>query len=202
MSDAKNKEQLDLLLSENHPLRISEAEEAVKLAEELEDPDHRSWYLSRFARKMASAQWWDNALKVARLTTGFYDEADALLTIAEEMIRAGEVQRGLLLLQEVIKTTNETQGEEVWPWQKADALNRAASLFRQIGNIDTALKIWNEAFQVAQAGQSHDTDCLSVLAEITKALALAGQLEFAKRVAESIQSVGKREYALRQIQAD
>lgn len=200
MADTERKARLDALLSRGH-LSFSEAEGAVEIAEGLEDSDHRSWYLGQLAQKMAPAKSWDQAVKVARSATGFHDKVTALAAIANEAVKAGEQPVAMILLQEISTAASETEGDEIWPWQKAEALNHAAKLFKQMGDMNAAFRAWDKAFQIAQAGQSHDTDSSSVLVEISKELALAGNLEYAKRVADSIQIAGKRERALKEIGA-
>ncbi|HXF85308.1 MAG TPA: hypothetical protein VNK49_07965 [Anaerolineales bacterium] len=199
MNDTEKKEKLELLLRDEQHLSVKDAEVAVQIAENLEDSDFRSWYLSRLAKKIATTKRWDIALKLAKSATGFYDRADALITIAERIAKEQEKQTTVELLNEIITSVNEITSDEVWPWQKAEIFNRAAKLFLQIGDLDSALETWGKAVEIAQVAQNYDIDSSTVLVEIAKELFAAGQLEFAKRVAESIQSVGKREYALKQI---
>jgi tetratricopeptide (TPR) repeat protein len=199
MTDEEKRQKLELILEDNQQLSVAASENAIHLAESLQDSDFRSWYLSRLAQKLAISKQLDKALIIARSATGFYDKMDALLVIADEMVKNHEIQMAIDRLREVTTAVDEAKSNEIWPWQKAETLNRVARLFRQIGDIDSALDVWGKAIVIAQLGESHDIDSSSVLAEIAKELSLAGQLAFAKQVAESIQSPGKRENALKQI---
>lgn len=199
MTDEEKKQKLELILKADSHVSITEIESALQIAESLEDVDFRSWYLSRLAQKLAKAEQPNKALTVARSVTGFYDRMDALLIITDEVLKRNETPVVVKLLNEIASAVNETKDNEIWPWQKADTLNRVAKLFKQIGDMRSALETWRKAIDIAQAGQSYDIDSSSLLAEIAKELSLSGQLPWAKDVAESIQSVGKREYALQQI---
>src|SRR5688572_2274418 len=199
MTDEEKKQKLELILEDNQQMSIAASENAIHLAESLQDSDFRSWYLSRLAQKLARSKRLDKALIVARSATGFYDKMDALLVIADEMMKNQETQMAIDRLKEITAAVDEAKSDEIWPWQKAETLNRVARLLMQIGDIDSALDVWSKAVGIAQSGENYDIDSSSVLAEIAKELSLAGQLAFAKQVAESIQSPGRRENALKQI---
>ena len=172
MDESEKMNQLGQLLDENHPINASEAQTAFEIANSLEDEDFRSWYLSMLAKKMASNKWWDRALEIARIATDFYDKADALLVIADTSLKTGESQDIPSILKETVDATNQASNDAM-PWQKAEILNRSAVLHKQIRDFDNAMRLWNKAVEIAQAGSNYDTDCGSILVEIPKSWPLS-----------------------------
>jgi tetratricopeptide (TPR) repeat protein len=178
----------------------AEVEMAMQLVSNLESDDDRSWYYSLLAKKLAIARLWEKSMTAAVLANAFYDRFDATVTIASELIRAAQIRRAIPLLEEASTVAHTLNDEKVWPWQRADILNRIAKLFKEIGDFNNADAAWREAVEIAQSGQMHDTDCTSVLREIAQGLALAGHYEFAKEVANSILAPARKEDALRRIE--
>lgn len=186
-----------MMLGEDRQLTEEEIERGIRIAAALDDADFRSWYVSRFAQRLPPSSW-KRALEVARTATGFHDRLDSLLLITDKLMATGMTGEVTSLLNEIAQM-EEHEDREVWPWQRADVLNRSARLFEQTGSHEEAMRTWDKAVRIAQSGQASDTDCLTVLVEIARELASSGQIVYARHVGDSIQSVGKRSFAHQQI---
>jgi hypothetical protein len=85
--------------------------------------------------------------------------------------------------------------------QRAKSLARIARVISFAGRLNDARRIWGEAITVAQAGEnSHSSqaslDSSSVLWEIAEDLALAGEMDEARKLAASIRNEHQRQRAL------
>lgn len=86
-------------------------------------------------------------------------------------------------------------------WQRAEARSRIAKSRARDRNLMEAQRMWDLAIGEARTGQESESpqdslDASSVLREIAADIALTGDLDQAKGIAEQIRNPGKRERAL------
>jgi hypothetical protein len=105
-------------------------DQALKVAEGIEEAGWRARALREIAGEMAKAGMFDQALKVAEGIEDAWERAEALREIAEEMARAGMVDQALKVA-EGIEDANE----------RAGALIAIAGEMAKAGMFDQALKV-------------------------------------------------------------
>lgn len=175
-------------------IAVAEAE-----ALSIEDADDREWALYMLAKRLAQARQWDRAEAVARTIETAYERAAALQEIAARLAEAGDKRRArenLSAAREVVSV-----GATLWVWHKAEALAKIAQTFWTADERDSAREVWGAAVEVARAGERGDdpqdsVDCSSVLWEVSEYLALAGEFDEARSVAEAITHTWKRRRAV------
>jgi len=176
-------------LREAGDLRSAEqAEAAERIVQALEDEDDDlAWHLQKLARILAAAREWDKAELVARSIPTAYEQASAFYEISSLFIGAGDLEGAVRILTEdaiVAQSIEEA-------WQRAEALCRIAKMLMAAHERDQALQVWDEALAIARAGQNADdrqgaVDCASVIREIARDLAAAGEGKKAIEAARSI----------------
>jgi hypothetical protein len=87
-------------------------------------------------------------------------------------------------------------------WQRGESLGEVARALIAAGELDQARRVWEEAIATARKGENDgdaqdSMDSSSVLWEIAEDIALAGEQERAKEVANAIKNEWKRDSALR-----
>jgi tetratricopeptide (TPR) repeat protein len=164
-------------------------DQALKVAEGIEEAWQRAWALREIAEEMAKAgvqdeALWRDALKVAEGIEDADERAWALRAIAGEMAKAGMFDQALKV----------AEGIEGTRW-RAGALRKIAGEMAKAGMFDQALKV---AERIGDAGWR-----ALALREIAEGMAKAGMEDWAKevfgralKVAEGIEKADERAGAL------
>jgi len=155
-------------------------EQALKVAEGIEDAWERAEALREIAEEMAKVGMFEQALKVAEGIEYAGERLWALRKIAEEMAK-------VRMFEQVLKVAEgiEYAGERLW------ALRKIAEEMAKVGMFEQALKVAEgieDAWERAEA-----------LREIAEEMAKVGMFEQALKVAEGIEYAGERLWALRKI---
>jgi tetratricopeptide (TPR) repeat protein len=125
-------------------------DQALKVAERIEEADERAWALREIAREMTKAGMFDQALKVAERI----EEARALREIAEEMVKAERFDQALKVAERI-----EEADERAW------ALREIAREMVKAGEVEGAVSIVEREMAVRTKGLPF---ILSALAERAK----------------------------------
>src|SRR6266508_871026 len=121
--------------------------------------------------------------------------------IAAKLWRRGQPEHALQLINEAISTAR-TNGNE---WQRAEALSKIATHLVELGLRVQAISLLREAVPIAQLGEDQgdvqdSLDSASVIQELAEKLALAGEYEQARQVANSIKHEVRRARAAHRVQ--
>jgi len=199
-SDSEKIYRLKALLQQSQPEIASSQEEIISLALAINDPENRDLALLNTTKALASARQLGTARNAAMAIAADYEKASALYEISVRLASDNHRDEGLSVLYEaeqVVENVSE-------PWQKAELLCQIAQLLTGLEVPEHARLVWDQAISVAQLGENsadiqRSVDSASVLREISEKLALLGEEEKAKGVAQSIKSPGKRDGALQAI---
>jgi hypothetical protein len=168
--------------------------QALKVAEGIEDAWKRARALRAFAEWMAKAGMVDQALKVAEGIEDAGWRAWASRGIAEGMAKAGMVDQALKVAEGI---------EDAW--KRAGALREIAEEMAKAGMEDWAKEVFDQALKVAEGIESAWLRA-GALREIAGGMAEAGMTDWAKevfeqslKVAEGIEEALWRARALREI---
>jgi tetratricopeptide (TPR) repeat protein len=169
-------------------------DQALKVAEGIEDAGERARALREIAGGMAKAGMFDQALKVAEGIKEAWRRAWALREIAEEMAKAGMTDWAKKVFDRALKVA---EGIKEARW-RAWALREIAGEMAKAGMFDQALK--------AAEGIKEADERAWALREIAEEMAKAGMTDWAKKVfdralkvAEGIEGAWRRAEALRGI---
>jgi hypothetical protein len=130
-------------------------DQALKVAEGIEDAGERAWALREIAGEMAEAgvqdeALWRDALKVAEGIEEAWRRAETLREIAGEMAKAGMFDRALKVAEGI---------EEAW--RRARALREIAEEMAKAGMTDWAKEVfdqalkWRKGLRVQGSGHGH-----------------------------------------------
>jgi tetratricopeptide (TPR) repeat protein len=168
----------------------------------IEDEDTRDRTLYVLVERLIREWLLDDAERITTSVTYWRIESTWLYgQIAECLVKLGQKTRAIRLLEKATPIARSTGME----WQRAASLSKLAKHYANIGQVETAIHLWEEAIGIAQAGEQagekqDEVDASSVLWEIAEELALLGQWAYAKRVANDIRSPGMRERAITRIE--
>jgi tetratricopeptide (TPR) repeat protein len=147
-------------------------DQALKVAEGIEEADWRAWALREIAGEMAKAGMFDQALKVAEGIEKAEKQAEALAAIAVGMAKAGMEDWAKEVFEQALKVAEGIEKADVRAW----ALREIAGEMAKAGMVDQALKVAErieEAWWRAWA-----------LREIAGEMAKAGEVEGAVGIVE------------------
>jgi hypothetical protein len=90
-------------------------------------------------------------------------------------------------------------------WEKAECLNRIASIYHRLGDENEALAVWEPAIEAGLAGQQSENrqdslDASSVLADVALNLARTSKHDLALQTAHAIKNEYKKEQTLKALQ--
>jgi tetratricopeptide (TPR) repeat protein len=158
-------------------------DQALKVAEGIEEARERAWALRGIAEEMAKVGVFDQALKMAERIEEAWVRAKALGAIAGEMARAGMVEGAKEVFEQALKV------EEAWKWAKAFAEEMV-----EAGMFDRALKIakawWRAEALAAIAGEMAGAGMVEGAKEFfDQALKVAGRIEDAEERAEALREI-------------
>jgi hypothetical protein len=162
-------------------------DQALKVAEGIEDAWWRAWALREIAGEMAKAGMFDQALKVAEGIEKAEKQAWALGEIAGGMAKAGMFDQALKVAEGI---------EDAW-W-RARALREIAGEMAKAGMEDWAKEVFDQALKVAEGIEDAEKRARALIA-IAGEMAKAGMFDQALKVAEGIEDAEKRAEALREI---
>jgi tetratricopeptide (TPR) repeat protein len=176
-------------------------DQALKVAEGIEEAEKRAWALREIAEEMAKAgmeDWakevFDQALKVVEGIEEAEKRAWALREIAEGMAKAGMFDQAL----KVVEGIEEAE-------KQAGALSAIAEEMAKAGMEDWAKEVFDQALKVAEGIEEAEKQA-GALSAIAEEMAKAGMVEGAKevfdqalKVAEGIEVAWQRAGALREI---
>jgi tetratricopeptide (TPR) repeat protein len=140
-------------------------EQALKVAEGIEDAEWRAEVLAAIAGEMAKAGIFDQALKLAEGIEDAWQRAWALREIAGGMAKAGMFDQALKVAEGIEKA-----------WERARSLREIAEGMWKAGMFDQALK-------VAEGIEKAD-ERAGALREIVREMAKAGEVEGAVGIVE------------------
>jgi tetratricopeptide (TPR) repeat protein len=124
--------------------------------------------------------------------------------IAAKLWQSSQKEQALRLLNEATSIARtDGSGSE---WQRAEALSKIATHLLEQGQCAQAIGLLREAAQIAQLGQEQcdvqdSLDSASVIGELAEKLALAGDYQQAREIADSIKYQVRRERVAHKIQA-
>ena len=175
--------------------------EVVSLALSIKDAEDRDWQLLEIIKWLLKNDDWQKAHGIAQLVSEGYEKADALKIIADEMVRAGHLERALFVFAEA---RHSSENDILAAWQQAELLHKIAQSLKKNNASFRADEIWKQAVLIAQKGENSENsqdslDCSSVLAEIADYYAQNGKLEPAFNIAQNIKNIGKKEKAVNKI---
>jgi tetratricopeptide (TPR) repeat protein len=164
-------------------------DQALKVAEGIEDAWRRAEALIAIAGGMAKAgvqdeALWRDALKVAEGIEKAEKRARALREIAGEMAEAGMFDQALKVAEGI---------EEAW--ERAGALIAIAGEMAKAGMEDWAKEVFDQALKVAEGIEDAEKRA-GALITIAEGMAKAGMFDQALKVAEGIEDAEKRAGAL------
>jgi hypothetical protein len=166
-------------------------DQALKVAEGIEEAWRRARALGEIAEGMAKAGMFDQALKVAEGIEKADWRAEALIAIAEEMAKAG-------MFDQALKVAEGIEEAE----KRAGALIAIAEEMAKAGMTDWAKEVFDQALKVAE-GIEEARERAGALRGIAGGMAEAGMTDWAKevldqalKVAEGIEDAWERAEAL------
>jgi tetratricopeptide (TPR) repeat protein len=169
-------------------------DQALKVAEGIEEAEKRAWALREIAEEMAKAgmvegakEVFDQALKVVEGIEEAEKRAGALREIAEEMAKAG-------MFDQALKVAEGIEEAE----KQAGALREIAVEMAKAGMEDWAKELFDQALKVAE-GIEVAWQRAWALRGIAEGMAEAGMFDQALKVAEGIEDAWQRAWALRGI---
>jgi hypothetical protein len=162
-------------------------DQALKVAEGIEEAWERAEALRAIAEGMAKAGMLDQALKVAEGIEKADERARALGEIAGGMAKAGMFDQALKVAEGIEKAE-----------KRAWALREIAGEMAKAGMEDWAKEVFDQALKVAEGIEKAD-ERARALREIAGEMAKAGMFDRALKVAEGIEEAEKRAWALREI---
>lgn len=199
-SDSEKIVRLETLLKQSQPEIVSNREEIISLTLAINDSEERDQALLDATKALASAEQVGTAMRAAKAIAADFEKATALYEISARLASTNQRDEALSVLHEAEKVVDGVNE----PWQKAELLSQIAQLLTEQGVQERARLVWDQAISVARIGENssdiqRSVDSSSVLREISERLALLGEEEKAREVAQSIKSSGKRVGALQAI---
>jgi tetratricopeptide (TPR) repeat protein len=167
-------------------------DQALKVAEGIEDAWEQAWALREIVEEMAKAgvqdeALWRDALKVAEGIEDAEKRAWALGEIAGEMAKAG-------MFDQALKVAEGIEEAEKRAW----ALIAIAGGMAKAGMEERAKEVFEQALKVAEGIEEADERAWALRA-IAGEMAKAGMFDQALKVAEGIEEADERAWALREI---
>jgi hypothetical protein len=184
-------------LLESGDLRNPQTADRIEsLAFEMEEIEERDWTLGELAAALAENGKEEKAIELAGSMETPLEKANALRRIAAQCLKQGRSEQAMKILIEAEAAACEIDAA----WQKAESLNGIANVMIAAKDEEGARRVRADAVLAAQAGQASSDlqdslDCSSVLAEIARDMASAGETESALEVARTIKSLGKQQRA-------
>jgi tetratricopeptide (TPR) repeat protein len=169
-------------------------QEALQIAQKIEDGWGRSWALREIAIAVAEAGQFDRALQIAQKI----DELDRSSVLVGVLAKAGQFDRALQIAQKIEDASGRSWAlsDIAIVLAKAGQFDRALQIAQKIE--DESIRSWalvgvlakagqfDRALQIAQEETENELDHSLALKYIAAALAEAGQLDRALEVAETI----------------
>jgi tetratricopeptide (TPR) repeat protein len=159
-------------------------DQALKVAEGIEEAWQRARALREIAEEMAKARmedWakevFDQALKVAEGIEDAWKRAWALRGIAEEMVKAGMIDWAKEVFDQALKVVEGIEDA----WKRVEALREIAREIAKARVQDEAL--WRDALKVAE-GIEWAEERARALSAIAEEMAKAGEVEGAVGIVE------------------
>jgi tetratricopeptide (TPR) repeat protein len=208
MSDQRKLDEIRELRDRVHQFDPQVLEAALRIVESLEDRDDRDYYVSVLAEWSATGRGMKHLEKAIELTRSVKVASDrrrALVAIAKRLLAGDDRQRCESTLAEAEQAAEAVESDNGYlAWQKAEAWHQIADLYRELGHLSHATRVWSRAAKLAQSGQdSNDPqdarECRSILVEIVAKAAEAGLKDFAIETAQSITSNDWRKAALEKL---
>jgi hypothetical protein len=174
-------------------------DQALKVAEGIEDAEWRARALRKIAGGMGEARvqdeaLWRDALKVAEGIEDAWERARALREIAEGMAKAGMTDWAKEVFDQALKVAEGIEDA----WWRAEALREIAGGMAKAGMTDWAKEVFDQALKVAEGIEGAEWRA-EALREIAVGMAKAGMFDQALKVAEGIEGAWWRAEALRKI---
>jgi predicted nucleic acid-binding OB-fold protein len=166
-------------------------DQALKVAEGIEEEWKRAEALGEIAVEMAKAGMFDQALKVAEGIEDEWRRAEALREIAKEMAKAGMEERAKEVFDQALKVAEGIEDE----WRRAEALREIAKEMAKAGMEERAKEVFGQALKVAEEIEEAWWRAWA-LRDIAGGMAKAGMFGQALKVAEGIEGEWWRAWAL------
>jgi tetratricopeptide (TPR) repeat protein len=154
-------------------------EQALKVAEGIEDAWKRAWALRDIAEGMAKAGMFDQALKVAEGIEEVWWRAETLREIAEGMAKAGMIDWAKEVFDQALKVAEGIEGA----WERAKTLGEIAGGMAKAGMTDWAKEVFDQALKVAEGIEEAGWRAGALIA-IAGEMAKAGEVEGAVSIVE------------------
>jgi tetratricopeptide (TPR) repeat protein len=154
-------------------------DQALKVAEGIEDARERAWALAAIAEGMAKAGMFDQALKVAEGIEDAWERAEALREIAEGMAKAGMIDWAKEVFDQALKVAEGIEGA----WERAKTLGEIAGGMAKAGMTDWAKEVFDQALKVAEGIEEAGWRAGALIA-IAGEMAKAGEVEGAVSIVE------------------
>jgi hypothetical protein len=169
-------------------------DQALKMAEGIEDKGKRAGALMEIAEGMAKAGMFDQALKVVERIEDAREQAVALGATAGGMAKVGMEERAKEVFDQALKAAiiiKETN-------QRARAFVAIAIEIAKLGKEKRTEEVFGQALQMAEQIEE-PWEWVQALMEIAEGMARAGMFDQALKVAEGIEYARDRARALRVI---
>lgn len=130
---------------------------ALQIAESMADPEFtfdRDYALQEIVLVLTKRGQFDRAIKLARRTDDYFRE-ECLVEIAGRLIEAGQVDKALSLLPEVLRSLLSGLDENDIPGYIAERVADVALRYAQAGKKDKAVEILSKAFALAKATRKY-----------------------------------------------
>jgi tetratricopeptide (TPR) repeat protein len=177
---------------------------AHEIALSLQNPESAPEILADLAGMLSASGAFKEAQELVSRVDSPFERTHILVELASGLTSQGRRQDALMMLQEAGLHASLIEGRRFWNWQKAEALDRLAVSYSEIGLGEQALALWKEGAEAAQSGQESDDpqeifDCSGVLSDIALNLAHAGFHDNAADIARSIKVTYRREGTLNRL---
>jgi len=162
----------------------------------IEDEDDKDWAILQLIQESGPEDPVEQLEALAERIVNPYDKTQAYIELFNRC-KAKDLPRA----HRYLETAREHSVQSCEFWQPADSLSRIGSLYAELGNINRAISIWNEA--VASAEDSIKADprqdaisCFGILGEIAIKFSEVKMPERALEIARLIKIDKIRDYAI------
>jgi PPR repeat len=125
----------------------NKVDDAIKIANAIEDRDNKSEALSSIAQSLAQFNKLDDAIKIANTIERSYDRSRTLSSIAQSLAQSNKVDEAAKLFDEVIKAANSIEDRD----NKSEALSSIDQSLAQSNKLDEAAEVFDDAIKIANS---------------------------------------------------
>ena len=208
MNDTERFQRISELIKMAEKDGIQYLDDALKVAEDIKDPDDKPSYISIIAAHLAKIGPLDDidkAIQLGRKTRPIDKLEFTLPAVFLRLLSENENQRAVDVLKEMEVAALELQSLDYDYSIKATLWEEIGEMYKRVGIIEQARKMWLNAIKMAQMGQNNidhrqdSVDSFKVLRALSLALSNAGYYEDAIATANTITHSGYKEDTLKKI---